>query len=402
MDYLFLPTWPLQFNETMPIAVALLLASLAGEVLARLIKLPRICGYSLTGIALGPSLCGWFGIEDLRSFRILIDLTLALLLFELGIRVDLHWFRKNPWILASSIAEASLTFASTFAALHLMGSSAGFAATVAAIAISTSPAVVMRIAAELRAEGQVTQRLFVHTALNILYSIVLSKLIVGGMHGAFRSDWNAAVLHPLYLLAGSLLMGLIIAAFFRLLRRFFKLSDEQGVAILFGLLLLALAVLKSLALPSMLAPLLAGVMVRYWDRRPHLWPAHFGTAGGVLVILLFVFTGVTLTGQAIATGGLTALVLIAVRALSKCAGVTLFGPLSGISRRQSLALGVALLPMSGIAFLLVEDIRSLYPEFGTHIGAVVLSMVAVMEIAGPIGVQWALTSAHESKQKEGA
>jgi Kef-type K+ transport system membrane component KefB len=402
MDYLFLPAWPLQLNETMHIAVALLFASLAGEALARVAKLPRISGYSLAGLILGPSVCGWFDLEDLRSFRILIDLTMSLLLFELGIRVDLRWFRKNPWILASSLAEAGLTFATTFAALHLMGSSAGFAATVAAIAMGTSPAVVMRVAAELRAEGQVTQRLFVHTALNILYSVVLSKLIVGGMHGAFRSDWNAAILHPLYLLSGSLLMGVIIAAFFRLLRRFFDLSDEQGVAILFGLLLLALALLKMLAMPSMLAPLLAGVMVKHWDRRPHLWPRHFGTAGGVLVILLFVLTGVTLTSQAIVTGGLTALVLIAVRTLSKCAGVTLFGTLSGISRRQSLALGIALLPMSGIAFLLTEDIRSLYPEFGAHIGAVVLSMVAVLELAGPIGVQWALTSTHETKKKGAA
>jgi Kef-type K+ transport system membrane component KefB len=402
MDYLFLPAWPLQLDETMHIAVALLFASLAGEGLARMAKLPRVSGYSLAGLLLGPSVCGWFGMEDLRSFRILIDLTLALLLFELGIRVDLRWFRKNPWILASSIAEAGLTFATCFAALHLMGSSVGFAATVAAIAIGTSPAVVMRVAAELRAEGQVTQRLFVHTALNILYSVVLSKLIVGGMHGAFRSDWNAAVLHPLYLLSGSLLMGIIIAASFRLLRRFFDLSDEQGVAILFGLLLLALALLKMLALPSMLAPLLAGVMVRHWDRRPHLWPAHFGTAGGVLVILLFVLTGATLTSQAFLAGGLTALTLIAVRALSKCAGITLFGSLSGISRRQSLALGMALLPMSGIAFLLAEDIRSLYPEFGAHIGAVVLSMIAVMELAGPIGVQWALTAAHETKTKGAA
>ncbi len=398
MEHFFPQAWPPPLSETMRIAVALLSAGLAGEALARFVRLPRITGYSLVGLLLGPSVLGWFTIEDLDSSRILINLALALLLFELGIRVDLRWFRNNPWILASSIAEAGLTFAGTFAILRLMGTTPGFAATVAAIAIGTSPAVIMRVAAELRADGQVTQRLFVHTALNVLYSVVLSKLIVGGMHGAFRNDWSAAVLHPIYLISGSLLMGVAIAAAFRALRRLLDMTNEQGVAILFGLLLLALALLQSFALPTILAPLLAGVIIKHWDRRPHLWPRHFGTAGGVLVILLFVLTGVTLTGNAIATGGVAALALIIVRVLCKCTGVALFGAIGGISLRQSMALGIALLPMSGVAFLLTEDIRILYPEFGAHIGAVVLTMVAVLEVIGPIGVQWALKFSNETKK----
>lgn len=397
MDHLFLPAWPLQLNETVHLAVALLIAGLAGEGMIRFARLPRITGYSLAGLLLGPFVFGWFDIQDMASFRIVIDLALALLLFELGVRVDLRWFRANPWILAASVAEAALTFAGVFAALRLTGSTTGFSATVAAIAIGTSPAVVMRVAAELRSDGQVTQRLFVHTALNVLYSVVLSKLIVGGMHGAFRNEWVVAVLHPLFLLAGSLLVGAGVAAFFRVLRRKFDLSDEQGVAILFGLLLLAVGLLQMFQLPTVLAPLLAGVIVKNVDRRPHLWPRHFGTAGGVLVILLFVLTGITLTGKAIVAGGLVALALIVVRIACKCLGVALFGPASGLSMRQSLALGLALMPMSGVAFLLVEDIRSLYPEFGSQVGAVVLCMVAVLQLAGPIGVQWALNFSNETK-----
>jgi len=398
MVFQFLPAWPPQFSETMRIAIVLVVAGLAGEGVARLVRLPRISGYSLVGLLLGPSLFGWFSAADVASLRIVIDLALALLLFELGIRVDLRWFRANPWILAASVAEACLAFIGTFTVLRLMGATPGFAAAVAAIAIGTSPAVVMRVAAELRAEGQVTQRLFVLTALNVLYSVVLSKLIVGGMHGVFRSDWMAAVLHPVYLLAGSLLVGTVLALAFRLLRRSFDLADEQAAAVLFGLLLLALSLLQALALPTMLAPLLAGVLVRSWDRRPHLWPRHCGTAGGMLVILFFVLTGVTLTGKDIAAGGMAALALIAVRLLGKGAGVALFGPRSGLSLRQTLALALALLPMSGVAFLLAEDIRSLYPEFGARVGAVVLSMIAVLELVGPIAVQWALKFTKETKE----
>ncbi|HXA47532.1 MAG TPA: cation:proton antiporter [Burkholderiaceae bacterium] len=400
MDDLILPAWPTHLSETMRIGFALVVAGLVGEGLARFVRLPRVSGYSLAGLLLGPAVFGWFGVHDMASFRIVIDLALALLLFELGTRVDMQWFRTNPWIIPSSLAEAGLTFVATFAVLRLLGTTPGFAATVGAIAIGTSPTVVMRVATELRAEGQVTQRLFVFTALNVLYSVVLSKLIVGGMHGAFRNDWVAAVVHPMYLLFGSLLVGAMISAAFCLLRRCFELSDELAVAILFGMLLVTLSLLKIFALPTMLAPLLAGVMVKNSDRRPILWPRHFGTAGGVLIILLFVLTGAMLTGKDMAAGGLVALAVIAARVLGKGAGLAAFGTVGGLSYRQTFALGIALMPMSAVAFVLVDDICALYPEFGAQIGVVVLSMIAVLQLIGPIGVQWALRLSNETNERE--
>jgi len=400
MNDLILPAWPSHLSETMRFGVALVVAGLAGEGLARFVRLPRVTGYSLAGLLLGPAVFAWFGVHDMISFRVVIDLALALVLFELGTRVDLQWFRTNPWIIPASLAEAGLTFIGTFAVLYFLGNTPGFAATVGAIAIGTSPAVVMQIATGLRSEGQVTQRLFVFTALNVLYSVVLSKLIVGGMHGAFRNDWTAAVLHPIYLLVGSLLAGVMIAAAFSLLRRCFELADEQAVAILFGLLLLSLSLLEIFALPTMLAPLLAGVMVKNSDRRPILWPRHFGTAGGVLVILLFVLTGAMVTGNDVALGGLAALAVIAARMLGKGLGLAAFGPAGGLNHRQTLALALALMPMSALAFVLVDDIHALYPEFSAQVGVVVLSMVAILQLIGPIGVQWALRFSNESNEKE--
>ena len=399
MENLLLPVWPLQFNDTMRIAVALVLSGLIGEGLNRILRIPRVCGYALIGLLFGPFLFDWFDTQNIGTLRTLIDLALALLLFELGNRVDLKWFRSNPWIIPASIVEATLTFFAAFFVLRFFQAPPELAATVAAITISTSPAIVMGVAAELRAEGQVTQRLFVFTALNVLYSVVLSKLIVGYMHGAFRHDWSAAIFHPAYMLLGSLFMGCCIALAFRLVRRGFNLSDDQAVVILFGLLLLALSLLQAFLLPTMLAPLLAGVMVKNSDRRPTLWPRHFGTAGGVLVIFLFILTGATITANTFAAGGLAALAVIAVRLVAKGVGIGVFGPVSGLSWRQSFALGAALMPMSALAFLLVEDIRSLYPAFGEKVGGIILCMIAVLQLVGPIAVQWALRYCNESTER---
>lgn len=400
MDASIWPAWPLVVNDPMRMAMGLLIAALAGEAVARLLRLPRVTGYSLGGIAMGPALLGWFGPEDLDTVRIAIDLALALLLFELGVRLDVRWFRANPWVLVSSVAESAITFVLVYILMRAMGQSNGLAATVGAIAIGTSPSVVMRVAGEMRAEGQVTQRLFVLCALNIAYSVVLVKLIVGGMHGVFRGDWVSAVLHPLYLILGSLVVGALLAGAFGVLRRAFDLSDEQGVVVLFGLLLLTQSTLVALKLPTMLATLVAGAIVKYNDPRPHLWPRHFGTAGGVLVIALFMLTGMSLTPSLIAAGGMAALVLLIARVVGKTGGVVLLGPVSGLSFRQAVSLGLALAPMSGVAFMLTDDIRQMYPEFGKQLAPVVLSMVAVLELLGPIAVQWGLRTAGEARAGE--
>lgn len=392
-------SWTSPHVEIIRLAVGLLLAGLAGEVVSRFVRLPRITGYALAGLALGPALLGWFRPEDSSAYRLIVDLTLTLLLFELGVRVDVRWLRTNPWILASSLVEALLTFAGTYTVLNFLGAQPGLAATLAAIAIGTSPAVVMRVATELQASGQVTQRLFVHTALNVMYSIVVLQLIVGGMHGVFRNDWTAAVLHPLYLLIGSLAMGLLIAGGFLLIRRLADLREEQAAAILFGLLLLAIGFMGALALPALLAPLIAGILVNRLDRRPHLWPRHFGSAGGLLVIMFFVFMGVSIDASALATGVGAAMALIVVRFTCKSLAIALLGPRSGLSVRQSVALGLGLLPVSGVALLLTEEVRALYPDFGAQVSAVIVSTIALLELAGPLCVQWVLKLSHETNER---
>ena len=93
--------------------------------------------------------------------------------------------------------------------------------------------------------------------------------------------------------------------------------------------------------------------------------------------------------------------LAAARAAAKFAGVLLFAPLGGVRVRQALALGATLLPMSSLALLLQHDVVRLYPEFGQPLAAVLLASVIVMEIAGPLAVQWGLRFAGETPPEPG-
>ena len=392
------PAGPFEFGEVLRIAIALLWAILFSDVLRRFVPIPRITCYALAGLMLGPLGLGWFEVQDMPRFRMLIDLALALLLFELGVQVNLRWLRTNLWVVAGSLLESALAFAAVFGLLLALHMDAKLAAVIAAIAMGTSPAVVMCVAAETRAQGQVTQRMLVLAALNTAYAIIASKLIIGGLHGAFKGDWLLAVMHPLYLILGSFGIGTALAFAFKLLRRRFDFSDEQGGVILFALLLLTLSALEALNLPVGLAPLFGGALVKFIDPRPHLWPRYFGTAGAVLFTLLFVLSGAAVTWHDLASGAGVALALLLVRGLAKGCGALTFGPASGLSLRQSLALGLALSPMAALALLLVQDIRLIYPAFGNEAAAIVFTLMTVLELAGSVAVQWALRSAGETRE----
>lgn len=391
-----LPSWPLHLGPLATTAAILLAATLGGEAMQRFLRLPRITGYAAVGLLAGPSLLGLIGPKGIESARLVVYLSLALLLFELGIHVDLRWLRRNRMILASSVAEAATAFAASVALVLALGYSVQLALAVGTISIATSPATVMRMAVELRARGQVTDRLLVQTALNLIYAVILAQLLLGFLHQSYGGDWLTVVLHPLYLLSGSLLAGLLLALVFRLLRRYLDPAQDQTSAILFGCLLLLLAGLEATRLPVLLAPLLAGIVVKNTDPRPHLWPPHFGTAGGFLVIVLFIVSGAALSWAHVVTGGLVALALLVARCGGKVAGVAAFGRASGLTMRQALALGISLCPMSGIAFVLTGDIGRLYPELGADLGAILMTMVAVLELLGPIAVQKSLEWAGES------
>ena len=395
MDLLVWPEWPPRFSALLQVGLALILTALAGEACRRA-RLPSVSGYAAAGLLLGPLLLGWFDASELASYRSVLDLCLALLLFELGMRLDVRWFSANPWLLATSLAEIALSFVLTFAALQAIDGDTLLALAIAAIAVGTSPVVVMRVVAEQHASGQVTDRLLALCALNAAASVVLLKLVMGGLHGV-HGGGIIALLHPLYLLAGSVVGGALIAAAYAGLRKIVGPASEQGPAATIALMLVVVAMLHALRLPLALAPLIGGALVKWFDPRPHQWPAQFGSVGSTLVIVAFILAGAAADLNHLALGAGLALVAIAARAFGKLAGALAFGARSGLDRSKSLALGVALMPLSVLALVQTEDVHQVFPEFGERLQSVVLGMTAVLGALGAIATRWALLRSRESR-----
>jgi len=396
MDLSFLPALPPVFGQTFLVGALLLAGLLCGELARRVLGLPRIVGYALAGILLGPQVSGLLGPGALGNARVLIDLSLGLIVFELGHRLDYQWLRRNRWLFAAAIAESVFCFWAIHAALLAFGFAPLLAASAAAIGTATSPAVVLLVAHELRSAGQVTERMLLFTAVNCVFAYVVLTLLLPFLHLEHAMDWSHALLHPAYLLGGSALAGAAGGVLLLWLARWVGKREDRQFILLVSVVVLAVGAARNLNLSVVVTLITLGLLARNLDRRHVLLPLRFGYGGQLFFVILFVLTGASLQFAPLATVGAVVAAFIAARFLGKALALLAFGRLSGVSVANAGLLSLALLPMSGMAVVMVLDTAALYPEFGGSLAAVVLSAVAVLELLGPIATQFALKHAGEA------
>jgi Kef-type K+ transport system membrane component KefB len=383
--------------QSMAWPLVLLLAWFLGERLHQTWQVPRVSSYVAVGLI--ASLANLPGLTaEVQGLSFLANVALSLLLFELGYRINLRWFRHNPWVLALGLVESMLTFALVYFAAGWFALETDVRLVIAALSISASPAGIVRVANELRSAGQVTERVMHLCAINCLVSVLALKLLVGYWTLNTSGDLTAATLGSVYALLISIAMGTLVGVIVPwLLRR--TTTHERGVTVVFALAVVLLTTMShGLMLSPLLAALVFGIVAR--ERRVHLTNAQrgFGTAGDLLTLFLFVYIASLLDWASVGSGLLLGLVLIAVRTASKVGCSVAAARLSGSTERKGMLTGLALTPMSAFAILLIEQSRI----YGFAPAAEVLSLMAgmmlVQELFGPVVSQRSLMAAHEARE----
>lgn len=150
----------------------LLAAAVAGAG-SRALGFPAVLGYLIVGLFVGPFTPGY--VADRRQIQVLADVGVVLLLFEVGIELDLRALRREPRaILAAVPAQIALCVAVAVVALAAAGLSWQLGATVGlAIALSSSVVVVNMTRSRRRTLDDTTARaLLVWAVLQDAVSVV--------------------------------------------------------------------------------------------------------------------------------------------------------------------------------------------------------------------------------------
>ncbi|WP_338818565.1 cation:proton antiporter [Acidovorax temperans] len=379
-------------------SLLLAVAAMAGYLIQRHTGLPKVLGYSLVGTAAG--LASFSGaVWPLQGIGLfLLELGIALVLFECGGRISLRWFRHNPMVLVQSIAESALTYFAVYGVLLWLDQPTQVAGPLALVALAASPAVLTRVVADTRAAGPVTERAVVLATLSTLYALTLGAAWSEQMNRQSATLLDA--ISPAVVVLGvSILVAAALTLVLRTALRFMSPTSENTSMLLLTLIAAGSTVASHMGGSAPLAALLAGILLKQLNPRPWAWPRQLGNASSLLTMLMFVLVS-TVAAQADWSGPVAGavLALIAARLIAKAVGVGLGNVGSGASWRQALWVGCAMTPMSSIALLIASQFVVASPSTGYQIASVALPAILLMEVLGAVIATVAIYRAGESSK----
>lgn len=393
----FLPHFPIHVNPIALFGLTLIFGLIGGELARRSRILPIISGYIIVGYLVGPSGFNIVTPSLLDNARIFVDVSLGLILFDLGRHLDFIWLRHDKGLLPMAVTESSLTLILVFIVLLLFQLPVLSAAVGATIAVATSPAVAMLIAHDLSSEGPVTRRTLALTSFNNLYGVILFTLLLP--LSLTHNSYLNLILDALYRLLGSFGLGCLLFLLTKNIAQLIGKRKENQFVLFTGMVIFSIGLATILNLSTMLTLFTLGIGARNFDKQHVLTEVDFGWLARLFFILLFVITGVQLKLIGLWQFTLAVVSFLLTRFLAKSCGIWLFAKASRLTRQQAYALCLTLLPMAEIGIGMTNKITNLHPELGNLLIIIITAAVAILDIIGPITTQFAFISTGETVQE---
>jgi Kef-type K+ transport system membrane component KefB len=365
-------------NDIGSLGVILLLALLAGH-LVKWLRVPEVTGYLLAGVALGPSVLGWVGADNLSALHAFSEVALGLILFSIGTVFEFGNFRRLGRQLAIiTLAESGLAAVAVSLGLLAAGLSGPVALLMGALAMETAAASTLMVLRECNARGPTTDVLMGVFALNNLLCLVSVNVILAGVQFQARGGgWSGAALYdsivPLvWQIVGSIALGYAVGFLLSVWSGKVVEHGEQLI-LLAGCVLFCVGVANLIHVSAMITNLAVGATLVNLSERSRHFLDSLAKTDPPLYAIFFVLAGADLNLSLLPTLGIPGAVYIGGRLLGKLGGTRAGTELARSDPKERRA-----------------------PELAPGITAVVLAAVIVFEIIGPFGVRWTVIRAGEA------
>lgn len=413
-------------TQTTSIFLSLSIALLAGLLLSRLaklVKLPAVTAYLISGVLIGPFVLGALNIpgigiisEQIEGFGLISDLALGFIAFSMGNEFRLSQLKKiGKQATVIGVLQALITTIVVdvaLIALHFaMPDTLSIPAAIvlASVATATAPAATLMVVKQYKAKGPVTDVLLPVVALDDAVGLVVFAISFGIARSMGTAGVSplAIILEPLLEIVLSLLLGFVMGLLFTLCEKYFhSRSKRMAVSVTFVMLTVALSGLKfeigdiHIAFSSLLACMMLGtVFCNICEVSEELMDRADRWTTPVL-ILFFVISGAELDLSVFTqwTVVVVGIVYIIARSLGKYYGANISARITKSDPNIIKYLGITLLPQAGVALGMAIKAIELGPD-GAIVRNITLFAVLIYEIFGPFLTKMALTKAGDIKEE---
>ena len=382
-------------NAETRILLALSIILFAGFIMTRLtntLNLPKVSGYILAGILIGPWGFNMIPVSMINSMGFISDLALAFIAFGVG-----KFFKKEV-IMKTGRKVLIVTFCEALTAGILVtlfsrmvfGLDLDFALILGAIATATAPASTMMTINQYKAKGEFVNTLLQIVALDDVVCL-LTFSIVAAIAGTNGGDGVSAqeVMLPFVYNIFALLLGFFCGYFLSRLLIPTRSKDNRlilAIAMLTGIS----GICTALDISPLLSCMVFGTSYINLTKDKKLY-RQLNNFSPPVMSLFFIVSGMKLDIGALATVGVIGISYFVVRIIGKYLG-TYFGCLfTGMSKEARKYMGLALVPQAGVAIGLAFLGERLLPgERGQLLLTIILSSSVLYEMAGPVCAKLAL------------
>lgn len=375
---------------------AVMLLGLLGGKLARLIKLPKVTGYLLTGIIIGPSLLNLISTTVVRNLSLINDIALGLIMFAIGGVFEIHHIRsvgkKTLWL---TIGQSLGAFVFTTVALLAVGLDWFPAVLLGTIGIATAPAATLLVIREFEARGDFTDTLITIVATSNIVCILSFELVFSLGEIAEGTSLIYALLSPLYQLGGSLIIGFAVGYVISKWEQHVEDQAELLMIILAGVILVT-GLARTLNLQPLFAALIMGAVTTNLSLMHRLVYIELRQVEQPLYIAFFVLAGASLHLELLPALGLAGVMYLVSRVGGKILGIYLVSRWKNLTANVQKYLGLAMLVQAGVAIGLVDIVRTADKELGNIVAPIILSTIIIYETVGPPVIRFILYKTGEA------
>ncbi|MBN2467983.1 MAG: cation:proton antiporter [Deltaproteobacteria bacterium] len=378
-----------------------LLFAIAVGYLIHYLHVPKVTGYVILGIIMGPFGLGLITPEDIGHLYLISELALGLIVFSIGGELNAAHFRKiGGRILIVSLAEVALTVVVITGIILCLGKSFSFAFLLGIIGIATAPAATLLVLREFDSEGPVTHYILILVGMNNLFCLALFRVVfqlekmTGGGSPAAALIKN--LMWSLGEIGGSLLMGLLLGLLVVVGERYLRKKNELLTLIL-AMIVIGVGCGSFFGLSSLLINLALGCAVANLSREYTSLLGQVKSIDLPLYIIFFILAGASLELDLIPSAGAIGIAYLGGRTVGKLVGMYVGARHGKAPETVCRFAGWGMLAQAGIAIGLCQIIAKEDPVFGPLINSTVLSSVVIFELLGPISLRWALIKAGEVK-----
>ncbi len=369
--------------------------------------LPRVTGYILAGIALGPSALDVLTAGEVTEMRTFNALALGLIAVGAGLELDLKQLKQVFETLAGTVVLKVVfgvtLVGGTFWALHSYFDTIQLAdrnqvltvaLSIGVLSIGTSPAIALAVISETRSKGRLTDLVLGAAVLKDLVVVICLAvaIAVGRDWLALEGEADSVFWAITEELGSSLGAGAVLGVIFILYIRFVKVEMLLFVA---GIIVVVSEVGRTLHLELLLVFITAGFVVRNFSKYEHSLAPAVQLVSLPVFVVFFTIAGASLdidtTWQILPL----ALALCAVRALVFYGASRIGGALGGESADVQRRAWLGYLPQAGVTLGLVGLTAAQLPTVAEVVLNLGFAVVGVNLLIGPITLKFALRAVGE-------